>query len=85
MTGTNKIDYIQSNKSDGKIFDKSHGSPYDRGAADSWYDRDINPHYYPNGSYNEPRIEIKDMTKNQIDAYIKGYNDNEAAGGKKVW
>ena len=38
------------------------GSPEDRGSADRYYYRRCIPHYYPNGTGNEPRIEEKDMT-----------------------
>ena len=62
------VDYIPCNNPKPKAI--SHGLPYNRGRADSWYERDINPHYYPNGTYKEPRIDLKDMTKDQIDAYI---------------
>jgi len=31
------------------MIEKSHGSPYDRGRADSWYGRGINPHYIEKG------------------------------------
>ena len=29
----------------GETFDRTHGSPFDRGAADSWYSRPREPHY----------------------------------------
>lgn len=76
------VDYIPCNYPKPKAI--SHGSPYNRGRADSWYEKDINPHYYPNGTYREPRIDLKDMTKDQIDAYIKGYNDIKAEGSKPM-
>lgn len=62
-----------------------HGSPYDRGSADSYYRRGMNPHYYPMGTYNGERIEEKDMTEAEIDAYNKGYADNEKDGDYKEW
>ena len=60
-----------------------HGSLYDRGSADSWYSRKKEPHWYPNGTYNEPRIE--NLTDEQIAEYNAGYDDNEKAGGHKEW
>lgn len=30
--------------SDREKYDESHGSPFDRGSADSWYHRARNPH-----------------------------------------
>lgn len=66
-------------------YDKSHGSPYDRGAADSYYDRLFDPHcyMYGSGSYNSPRVDMVDMSAEQITAYTKGYNTNEEEGHKK--
>lgn len=60
-----------------------HGSLYDRGMADSYYGRGKSPHWYPNGTYNEPRIE--DLTETEIKEYNDGYDDNEASGNKKEW
>ena len=50
-----------------------HGSPYDRGSADSFYGRQANPHYMIDGA----RIEKADMTAEQIAEYEAGYEDNE--------
>ena len=60
-----------------------HGSPEDRGGADFWYHRPRSPHWYPNGTYNEPEILEKDMTQEQIAAYHKGYDEAELAGDLK--
>ena len=35
-----------------RMADEIHGSPFDRGSADSWYSRERKPHFYPNGTYN---------------------------------
>jgi hypothetical protein len=67
------------------VYDERHGGPYDRGSADSYYDRDFDPHYYIAGSYCGNRIELKDMTVEEIVAYTAGYRDNEASGNKKDW
>ena len=69
----------------GEIFDRTHGSPFDRGAADSWYSRPRDPHHYPNGSYNGDPIESKDMSMAELRAYFAGYDYNERFGGKKDW
>ncbi len=53
--------------------DQAHGSPFDRGSADSWYRRQAIPHYMINGA----RIEEVDMTAAQIAEYEAGYEDNE--------
>jgi len=59
-------------------YDKRNGSPYDRGSADSYYQRGYNPHYYVGGTYQSERVELEDMTPQQIVEYSKGYSDNEA-------
>ena len=59
-------------------YDKRNGSPYDRGAADSYYQRGYNPHYYVGGTYQSERVEFGDMTAQQIVEYSRGYSDNEA-------
>ena len=67
------------------VMETRHGSPYDRGSADSYYRRPRQPHYYPNGTYNEPRISSKDMTPDEVVAYHAGYDDNEEMGDYKEW
>tara|TARA_Y100000389_G_scaffold186535_1_gene207002 strand:+ start:2197 stop:2451 length:255 start_codon:yes stop_codon:yes gene_type:complete len=67
------------------LYDETHGGPYDRGGADSYYGRSFDPHYWPEGTQKGTRIEMKDMTPEQITAYTKGYNDNEDAGMFKEW
>lgn len=62
-----------------------HGSPYDRGSADSYYRRGRQPHWYPNGTGNLPRIDQADMTVDEIKAYNAGYDDNEREGNHKDW
>ncbi len=63
-------------------YDKKHGSPYDRGSADYYYGRGRNPHHYPNGTGNAPRIEVEDMTEAEIKAYHTGYDEET---DKKQW
>ena len=67
---------------DGKIYNARHGGPFDRGSADSWYDRPRNPHYFLKGSYSSQEIKIDGMTQDEIDAYHAGYTMNEIEGGK---
>ena len=67
------------------VYPTWNGSPYDRGGADSYYGRPFDPHYYPKGTYKGTRVEMKDMTPEEIVAYTKGFNDNEEAGDKKDW
>jgi hypothetical protein len=65
------------------IYDRKHGSLYDRGAADSYYGRPRDPHWYPNGTYNEPRVQAVDQL--DIREYNEGYDYNERYGDKKSW
>jgi hypothetical protein len=65
------------------ICDERHGGPYDRGTADSYYGRDYNPHYFVGDSYNSPRVELAQMSADEIIAYTAGYKDNELANNFK--
>jgi len=66
-------------------WDERHGGPYDRGGADSYYRRGIDPHYFIGATYQGTRVEKEDMTQSEIDAYMAGYNDNQEAGDFKDW
>ena len=70
----NGIEYIQK-----------HGNPFDRGSADSYYHRPANPHYWPEGTGHGTMVEGKDMTPEEIVAYMAGYEWNEQFGDKKEW
>ena len=59
-----------------------HGSPYDRGSADRYYGRDFDPHYWPHGTGHGKRVELRDMTPDEIIEYTKGYQEEE---DRKVW
>ena len=70
--------------------DDRHGSPYDRGRADSYYRRARSPHYMKsdiNGyvTFNSARVLEKDMTNLQIAEYNLGFEQNEAYGDFKEW
>jgi len=65
--------------------DDRHGSPYDRGSADSYYGRQYKPHYYKGATYQSERVGLDDMTSEEILAYYDGYYDNEKNGDKKDW
>jgi len=67
------------------MIDPRHGGAYDRGSADSYYGRGFNPHYYVGATYSSDRVELADMTPEEIVAYTKGYNENEDAGNFKDW
>lgn len=66
-------------------YDTRHGGPWDRGSADSYYDRGYSPHYFKGDTYNSPRVDLADMTAEEITAYTAGYNNNEQLGDKKDW
>jgi len=63
----------------GKVYDASHGGPFDRGAADSYYGRAPRPHYFVGAT----TVMIDDMTPEEVAAYYAGYDDNEEAGNFK--
>jgi hypothetical protein len=65
--------------------DTRHGGPYDRGTADSYYRRGYTPHYYKGATGSSERVNLKDMTPDEIVAYTAGYNDNEDEGNFKDW
>ena len=52
-----------------------HGSPADRGSADAYYGRDYDPHHWPLGTYVGDRVEMKDMTPDEIVLYSTAYRD----------
>lgn len=51
-----------------------HGSPKDRGSADSYYRRSRSPHCYKNNK----RIEKLEMTEEEISEYYAGFEENES-------
>jgi len=72
------------NSNTNRSFDR-HGGPYDRGSADSFYQRGSNPHYWPEGTYNGTQVREADMTPEEIAAYHEGFADNEKAGLHKIY
>ena len=67
------------------VYDKVHGGPFDRGSADSYYGRPVDPHYWPEGTYNGRRRELSEMSAEEVQAYLAGYEWNEQFGDKKMW
>lgn len=61
-----------------KTINKMHGSPYDRGSADAYYQRPMNPHYMTNDY-----VEVTDLTKEQELEYVMGYQDQVKSGDFK--
>ncbi len=62
-------------------FQRKHGSLYDRGSADSYYGRPVDPHYGGVGGDTGPRVEVSD--ESSVAEYLAGYDYNERFGGKK--
>lgn len=62
-----------------KEYDKSHGSPWDRGAADSYYWRQPDPHYWTTD--RQPIFVAEDTP--EWEAYMAGFEYNESMGDKK--
>ena len=65
------------------IYDRKHGSLFDRGSADSYYGRARDPHWWPEGTGNGPRIQV--TNPEEVAEYMMGYNWNEENGDKKEW
>jgi hypothetical protein len=62
-----------------------HGGPYDRGSADSYYGRGIDPHYYVGNTGTSERIPAELMTPEELEEYMCGYWDNEEERNYKDW
>tara|TARA_B100000902_G_scaffold46610_1_gene53949 strand:+ start:757 stop:927 length:171 start_codon:yes stop_codon:yes gene_type:complete len=54
----------------------------DRGSADRYYGRKYDPHWWPEGTGKGSRIELKDMSVEEICAYTKGFKEEE---DRKDW
>lgn len=66
----------------GKQYDDSHGSAFDRGSADSYYQRPKTPHMFLKGTYIKSML--NEGTKEYED-YMAGYDYNEFLGVKKEY
>ena len=75
----------QHQEFEGQLYNQRHGGPFDRGAADSYYHRPFDPHYYEGATNFSPRVELVNMTAEEIVAYSAGYRYNEQHGDKKDW
>ena len=62
-------------------FQRKHGSLYDRGSADSYYGRPADPHYGGVGGDSGPRVD--NLTPEEANEYLAGYEYNERHGEKK--
>jgi hypothetical protein len=77
------LDTVQTVEFQGITYNASHGSPFDRGSADSYYGRTQSPHKYPNGTGNAPCVEGPDMTLAEMREYYRGYEYNQESGERK--
>ena len=66
-----------------ELFDTRHGGAFDRGSADSYYHRGIQPHYYVGATLQSEKV--TDLTEKEIMEYLAGYAWNEQFGDKKDW
>ena len=64
-------------------YDKRHGGPWDRGAADSYYRRPRNPHYFVDATHQSKEKTEEEMTAEEIEAYHAGFDENEYIGDHK--
>ena len=66
---------------------KTHGSPYDRGSADAYYQRPRRPHHYMGATHNSSPYFSKPglMSAQEIVEYNQGYTDQMASGDFKHW
>ena len=65
-------------------YDTRHGGPFDRGRADSYYERPPEPHFYVGATGMSSRYISRPGTPEHA-AYMAGYNMNETSGDKKDW
>jgi hypothetical protein len=77
------FDQVTKIEFNGKVYEQYHGSPFDRGSADSYYHRSREPHKGGVGGNSGPRIER--LNPAEVEAYHAGYDWNEAHGDKKDW
>ena len=77
------FDQITLIKFNGKTYEQEHGNAFDRGSADSWYHRPRNPHFYIGDTSSSERINEAQMSPQEVQAYLAGYQWNEQFGGKK--
>jgi hypothetical protein len=61
-----------------------HGGAFDRGSADSYYHRSPSPHFFVGDTYANWPI-VAELGTAEYEAYMAGYEYNEAHGDKKDW
>ena len=75
------FDQIKLYEHNGKEYQQYHGSPFDRGSADNYYQRPRNPH--KGGVGGNSGAHTTALTLDELEAYHAGYDWNERHGGKK--
>lgn len=68
---------------DKDLFNTRHGGCFDRGSADNYYNRPIEPHYYVGGTAVSEKV--TKLTEKEVADYMAGYAFNEQFGDKKSW
>lgn len=68
---------------DRELFDTRHGGCFDRGSADSYYGRPIEPHYYVGDTHTSEKV--TKLTPFELRSYMAGYAWNEQFGDRKSW
>ena len=68
-----------------QVYDRRHGGPYDRGAADAYYRRSFEPHYFVGDTGGSPRILITDENSKEYEEYSAGWKMQMASGDFKDW
>ena len=68
---------------DRELFDTRHGGCFDRGSADSYYGRPVQPHYYIGATLSSEKV--TSLTMEEVQEYLAGYAWNEQFGDKKDW
>lgn len=66
-------------------YDTRHGGAWDRGSADSYYNRGRRPHMFLGATGSSPEISEDIMDPADVEAYHAGYDYNEEYGDKKSW
>ena len=51
-------------------FDERHGGPFDRGRADYYYNRGVNPHYYVGATKASALVKESAMLPTETEAYM---------------
>lgn len=67
----------------GKTYDATHGSPFDRGMADSFYMRASDPHCYMYSPIGTNRVALYPCDGHMYTDYLAGYAFNEELGVHK--